>query len=139
MGQLRGFAEILHDRTASRTAELTAATHAAELLRSNEELEAFASLAAHDLQEPLRKMRAFSDRLERRSTGQLDPETSTLVGKIGDAALRMQLLIDGLLTYARLARTPRIPEPTELAEVVRDALADLSVAIEGAGATVEVK
>lgn len=136
--ELRGFAEILQDRTELRAAEEALASSAAELARSNKELESFASVAAHDLQEPLRKLRTYSDRLKRRYAASLTTEAANLVDRMEEAAARMQLLIDGVLTYSRAGRALPARDLLDLGRVVAEVLQDLSPAIEAAAARVEV-
>lgn len=137
-GELRGFAQIMRDRGEVKRAQDEAARHAAELLRSNKELEVFASVAAHDLQEPLRKLTTFADRLKRRFPSSLDPDAVALVDRMVDAAARMQLLIDGVLTYGRVGRRLQSAEQVGLGEVVADVVGVLSPTIEACGAQVHV-
>jgi PAS domain S-box-containing protein len=136
--ELRGFAQILEDRSELRAAQQSLTKHAAELERSNRDLEAFAAIAAHDLQEPLRKLRTFSDRLKRRFTSSLDPDASALVDRIDEAATRMQVLIEGVLDYARVRRHEHAQAPVDLGRIVAEVMNDLSAAVETAGARVEV-
>lgn len=135
---LRGFAYILQDRTELWAAEQRLAKHALELTRSNNDLESFASIAAHDLQEPLRKLRTFGDRLKRRFSSALSPDAASLVERMDDAAARMQLLIDGVLSYSRAARHAPPPQPVEVRRVVDEVLGDLSLTIDAARARVDV-
>ena len=77
--------------------------YAKKLERSNKELQDFASVASHDLQEPLRKIQAFSDRLRSRCALAIDDQGREYLDRIQNAAARMQTLINDLLTYARVA------------------------------------
>lgn len=135
---LRGFTQIVQDRTALREAQHRLALQATELQRSNTELESFAAVAAHDLQEPLRKLRTFGDRLKRRAAPELDPSSLAIVDRMDAAAERMQTLIDGLLRYARVARRPRQLKRVSLNQVLGEVLEELSSAFEQQQAQVEV-
>jgi len=108
-----------------------------ELARSNEELERFAYVASHDLQEPLRMVSSFVQLLAKRYEGRLDAEADEYIHYAVDGAKRMKTLITDLLTYSRVRTRGRDPEPTDAGEVVRTVLADLGQAIREAGATVE--
>jgi PAS domain S-box-containing protein len=111
---------------------------AAELTRSNAELEQFAFVASHDLQEPLRKIRAFGDRLQMKCESALPAEGADYLGRMQNAAARMQTLIADLLTFSRvISRTEPFVE-VDLAQVTREVLGDLEVRVEKAGATVTV-
>ena len=78
-------------------------SYAVKLERSNRELQDFASVAAHDLQEPLRKVQAFSDRLKTKYSGSFDDQGRDYLDRVQNAARRMQTLINDLLTYARVS------------------------------------
>lgn len=96
------------------------------LNRSNAELEQFAYVASHDLQEPLRKIRAFGDRLLVKQKDKLDDDGRTLLSKIQDSAGRMQVLIDDLLTFSRMVNKSSDLSATDLNVVLKEVLADLS-------------
>ncbi len=136
-GELRGFAKIVQDRTALRDAQELLAARAAELARSNEDLESFAMVASHDLQEPLRKLRMFGDRLSKRFAPALEGEAAHLIGRMDEAAARMQTLIEELLRYSRVARRAQ-PLAVDLGAVARAVIEDLSASLEKAGARVEL-
>jgi len=123
-----------------RVAERTAASEerARELARSNDELQQFASIASHDLQEPLRKIRMFGDRLVKRVGDDLSAETKDDVERIQGAALRMQRLIDDLLSFARVTSREREFEPTDLSTVTAEVVGDLEARIEELDADVRV-
>ncbi|HUZ80611.1 MAG TPA: PAS domain S-box protein, partial [Gaiellaceae bacterium] len=100
--------ELLEEQVAERTTELEEARWDSEerarlLAQSNSELEQFASIASHDLQEPLRKIRMFGDRLMKRLGSEMPEESVSDARRIQDAAARMQRLIDDLLAFARVS------------------------------------
>ena len=98
----------------------------ADLARSNQDLEQFAYVASHDLREPLRKIRSYSDLLVKRYRGKLDERADKYIAYITDATQRMQSLISDLLTYSRVSKPELIPEPTDLGRILKKTLADLS-------------
>lgn len=100
-----------------------------ELNRSNSELEQFAYVASHDLQEPLRKIRSFSDRLSLKFKEDLPLEAKGVIQKIHDSSKRMQLLINDLLSFSRLIKKGTEMVSTDLDKVLRDVRTNLSVAI----------
>ena len=109
-----------------------------DLARSNGELEHFASVAAHDLQEPLRKVQAFGDRLSATSGDALDERGRDYVDRMQSAARRMQLLIDSLLGFSQVGTRDQPFEQIDLAEIAEQAIVDLEIPIEEAGAVVRV-
>jgi light-regulated signal transduction histidine kinase (bacteriophytochrome) len=111
---------------------------AEDLKRSNAELEQFAYVASHDLQEPLRKIASFCQLLQSRYGGQLDDRADQYIGFAVDGAKRMQELINDLLSFSRVGRAGTPATDVELAAVVRAAESNLSGRIEETGATVEV-
>jgi PAS domain S-box-containing protein len=108
------------------------------LAASNAELEQFAYVASHDLQEPLRKIRAFGDLLVEEFHQQLDEEGRDYVERMQRAAGRMQTLIDDLLTLSRVVRKGQQLRQVDLNEVVQSVLVDLEERITSAGARVDV-
>jgi light-regulated signal transduction histidine kinase (bacteriophytochrome) len=129
---------LFKDITERKQAAQTLEHKAAELARSNAELEQFAFVASHDLQEPLRKICAFGDRLKSKCGGALPEEGADYLTRMQNAAARMQTLIKDLLTFSRvISRTEPFVE-VDLSQVVREVLGDLEVRIEKAEATVEV-
>jgi signal transduction histidine kinase len=112
--------------------------HAAELSRSNAELEQFASIASHDLQEPLRKVQTFAAQLVMTEQERLSEEGQDYLRRMSDAAGRMRQLIDDLLTFSRVTTRARPFVPVDLGEVAEQVLVDLEVGIEESGAQVTV-
>ncbi len=109
-----------------------------EFARSNEELEAFAYIASHDLQEPLRSVSGFVQLLRRRYAGKLDERGDEYIGYIAEGTERMQTLIDDLLRFSRVGRQAMGRAPVDVGELVATARQALAGAIEEAGAAVDV-
>lgn len=122
-----------HDELERRVEERTA-----ELARSNAELEQFAYVASHDLQEPLRKIVAFGDRLEDTCGECLSEEGRDYLHRMQNAARRMQELINDLLAYSRLTTRARPFTQVDLGKVTREVLGDLEETIRAVQGTVEV-
>ncbi|MER6949700.1 ATP-binding protein [Nonomuraea sp. NPDC000554] len=114
----------------------TAEEQAEELRRSNSELEQFAYVASHDLQEPLRKVASFTQMLEQRYGDQLDERARQYIFYAVDGAKRMQLLINDLLDFSRVGRITGAREPTDTGEALAAALENLSATVEDTGTTV---
>ncbi|MEU7632607.1 CHASE3 domain-containing protein [Nocardia sp. NPDC049220] len=112
-------------------------SQAEELRRSNAELEQFAYVASHDLQEPLRKVASFCQLLEKRYGDQLDERGQQYIDFAVDGAKRMQILINDLLTFSRVGRVTDRNEPTHLGQTLSKAIANLSASIDDAGARIE--
>ncbi|SMB94914.1 PAS domain-containing sensor histidine kinase [Deinococcus hopiensis] len=113
-------------------------TFARQLELSNRELQDFAYVASHDLQEPLRKVQAFADRLKSRYAPALGDEGRDYLERMQSAAARMQLLINDLLTLSRVTTRAQPFVPVDLQEITRGVLSDLEVQIERQGAEVRV-
>ncbi|MBH0781391.1 sensor histidine kinase [Nocardia bovistercoris] len=126
---------VQETRLAEQTANLDAQT--VELRRSNAELEQFAYVASHDLQEPLRKVASFCQLLEKRYGDQLDERGTQYIAYAVDGAKRMQVLINDLLTFSRVGRVSDRTVSVELDQILDKALQNLGVAIEDTGAVVE--
>jgi light-regulated signal transduction histidine kinase (bacteriophytochrome) len=122
--------------TARKKMELELQTQAQALEKSNAELEQFAYVASHDLQEPLRAVAGCSQILQRRYGAQLDAGGEELIRHIVDGADRMHRLIHDLLAYSRVDRQKIELVPVDAGDAVRRALANLSEAIREAGASV---
>jgi PAS domain S-box-containing protein len=101
-----------------------------ELKRSNTELQQFAYVASHDLQEPLRMVSSYLTLLARRYKGKLESDADEFIEYAVDGADRMQGLIEALLLYSRVNTRGKSPEPTDCEDVLKQALNNLQVAIE---------
>ena len=128
----------IEDVTERRRAEEKAKIFAAKLERSNRELQDFASVASHDLQEPLRKIQTFGDRLKARGGATLDEEGRDYLERMQKAASRMQSLINDLLMFARIEINARPFAPVDLNDVAREVLSDLEIHLEQGGGRVDV-
>jgi signal transduction histidine kinase len=128
---------ILQELSATKSANAILQARATELERSNSELEQFAYVASHDLQEPLRKVASFSQLLQRRYAGQLDARADQYIEYAVDGARRMQALINDLLAYSRVGRSAREPALVSSDAALTQARANLAEQIEETGATVE--
>jgi PAS domain S-box-containing protein len=131
----------LEIRVAERTEELSKANaqlqlELAERKRVNTELEQFAYVASHDLREPLRKIKSYTELLERRYKDQLDEKADKYINYIVDGVARMQMLVTDLLAYSRTGRSELRLEPTNLNEVLKQVVGDLEVAIRDGNAMV---
>jgi PAS domain S-box-containing protein len=135
-GRITGASKIVRDITAQRRAEAQLRTLLAELERSNRELEQFAYVASHDLQEPLRMVSSYTQLLERRYRDKLDDDAREFINYAVDGARRMQRLINDLLEFSRVSTRGRRVEPVDANEVLGTVRATLSAAIEDAGAQV---
>ncbi|MCH7481291.1 MAG: CHASE3 domain-containing protein [Chloroflexi bacterium] len=111
---------------------------AAALHRSNAELEQFAYIASHDLQEPLRKIRSFATRLEATQADAFDDAGRDYLARMTNAAARMQALIEDLLAYARVSSRGEAFQRVDLNRIAAEVIVDLEVAIEEAAAQVEI-
>jgi signal transduction histidine kinase len=109
-----------------------------ELTRSNGELEQFASVASHDLQEPLRKVQTFGDQLERRFADDLPDEARDYLHRMRNASARMSVLIEDLLRFSRVTTQAKPHVPVDLARIARDVVADLEARIDQTRGRVEI-
>lgn len=127
--------DLLELRVKERTAEL--ADTNTELERSNRELQDFAFVASHDLQEPLRKIQAFGDRLRTVQGPKFDDQGRDYLERMHSAAGRMHTLINDLLMYSRVTTKAQPYEPTDLNQIVKDVIGDLEVRIQETGGKID--
>ncbi|MFQ6080820.1 MAG: ATP-binding protein [Candidatus Bathyarchaeia archaeon] len=135
-GNPTGVVAITKDITERKRAEAKLEQTMAELARSNAELEQFAYIASHDLQEPLRMVASYVQLLARRYKGKLDADADEFIAYAMDGANHMQRMINDLLAYSRVGTRGKPFEPTDCAAVLDQALANLQVAIEESGAVI---
>jgi PAS domain S-box-containing protein len=132
--ELKKHRDHLEELVNERTAELAKAIQ--DLERSNKELEQFAYVASHDLQEPLRMVSSYTQLLGQRYEGQLDEKAKKYIDYAVDGAIRMQRLINDLLTYSRVGTRGKPLEPTDAHAVLGEAVVNLAAAIEESGAMI---
>ncbi len=130
------FVAVFDDITARKHSDAALREAMEELTRSNADLEQFASVASHDLQEPLRGVTGMVQLLQQRYQGQLDERADQYIGLAVDAATRMQALINDLLMFSRVQRHVKSFKPTAVEQVLALAKANLHVAIEESAAII---
>ena len=126
----------LQQRVEERTKELAAANE--ELKRSNSHLQEFAHAASHDLKEPIRKIRFFTDRLKTQLADKLSVDDGKMFGRVEHAGIRMNSLIDDLLLYSHVSQKPLEKEPLDLNVKIEKVLEDLELEIEKKQALISV-
>lgn len=132
---LQGF---LLDITDRKKAEAAMKVYAARLERSNQELQDFAYISSHDLQEPLRKIQAFGERLKVKFREQLSGDGQDYIDRMQNAAARMQAMINDLLLYSRVSTQARSFILVNLNDCVREVISDLETRIAETGGSVEI-
>lgn len=113
-------------------------SRAAELFRSNEELDRFASIASHDLQEPLRKIQTFTSQLTEMEAENLSEKGRDYLRRTNDSAARMQRLVEDLLKFSRVSTQANAFVPVDLAEVMRGVESDLEAQVRESSAAIRV-
>ncbi len=137
IGGRRMFTGIARDITELKLYEAQLEQRAEELARSNAELKQFAYVASHDLREPLRMVSNYAELLARRYRGRLDADADEFIGFTVDGVSRMQSLLDALLDYSRVGTRGLELTEVDAAACVREALANLALAIEENGAEIQ--
>ena len=137
-GKPEKYVSIRFEITQRKKAEEKIVSYSKRLELSNRELQDFASVAAHDLQEPLRKIQAFSDRLIVKYQSSLVDEAKDFLNRMQNSAKRMQVLIEDLLTFSRVTTKAQPFTPTDLKQIVQEVLSDLEVRIEQTEAIIEI-
>lgn len=137
-GHLPQILLAMHDVTDRTALQEALDQRMRELRRSNADLESFASAASHDLQEPLRKIQAFGERLRSRYAAALDEEGLSYLARMTGAALRMQRLINDLLVYSRLAVRPARMEPVDLRVLASDVVDTLEIRLNETGGSIHL-
>ncbi len=137
-GSLQHIVGMVEDITEEKRIRTELEELADDLRRSNEELQQFAYVASHDLQEPLRMVTSYLQLIERRYTGLLDDSGREFIAFAVDGAIRMRALINGLLELSSIGTHGAEPAPVDAGEVVTEVLRDLEELTRESGATVEV-
>jgi two-component system, chemotaxis family, sensor kinase Cph1 len=127
------------DVTALKKAESDSKTYAEELERSNKELQDFAFIASHDLQEPLRKIRSFGDLLKSKCADSLDEQAQDFINRMQNAGGRMYELIQGLLAYSRVSTKASPHSQVDLNQALREALSNLEVRVKDVDAAIDAE
>ena len=129
-------AELETEITERKRGEEALVRQAEDLARSNKELEQFAYVATHDLQEPVRTVRSYTQLLAKRYQGKLDSEADEFLEYAADGASRMGILINDLLAYSRVGSEGKDFEPTDCDSVLASTLANLQATIQESGGAV---
>jgi len=135
-GRFRGYRGVGTDITERKRAQAVLRAAYDELARSNAELQQFAYVASHDLQEPLRMIGSYTQLLERRYIDKLDQDAREFMGFIVDGATRMKQLIEDLLAYSRVGTRGKELRPVQAQIVLDKALVNLRAAVEHSGAEI---
>ena len=133
------FILFIEDITKRREIEEMLQSLVKDLAEANQSLEDFTRTASHDLQEPLRKIISFSDRLRTSMGNKLDSREKEYFHRLENSSIRMQKLIEDLLRYSRISSLAPAMEPVDLKEVVNEVLLDLEVSIERSKGVVDIK
>lgn len=137
-GKPEKYVAVRYEITERKEAEEKLKIYAKELESSNRELQDFASVAAHDLQEPLRKIQSFADRLVAKSRDMLSDESKDYLDRMQNAAQRMQNLINDLLGYSRVTTQAQPFHAVDLKQIFSNILSDLEVRIEQTKGRIEI-
>lgn len=137
-GAILGFIGVARDITDLKRAQADLELLAAELKRSNKDLEHFASIASHDLQEPLRMVTSYLELLERRYKGRLDAQADEFIGFAVDGAKRMKTLIRDLLAYSRIGTREQARESVAVSVPIDLALENLKLVVREKHASISI-
>lgn len=137
-GTIIGGVAVVRDVTKERESRERLSAFADLLKQRNRELQEFAYVASHDLQEPLRKVLAFGDRLEKRSVDLLDERSLDYLERMRNASRRMQILINDLLSFSRISTDAKPFTAVDLKTILQEVLVDLENQVEETGATIEI-
>ena len=129
-GNLKGYRGVDKDITERKEAEIKMNMLMEEMSRSNNELEQFAYVASHDLQEPLRKVNTFSEKLRKANVDKLDEKSVDYINRMQNASNRMRSLIEGLLSYSRVTTKAAPFEEVDLNKIVKNVISDLEIRIQ---------
>jgi PAS domain S-box-containing protein len=135
-GQLRGFGKITRDITERRKYEDDLLKKVRELKHSNDELQQFAYVASHDLQEPLRMVASYAQLLAKRYQGRLDSDADEFIAYAVDGCNRMQQLVEDLLVYSRAGTNAAAAHEISSENALREALTNLRATMRESGAVV---
>ncbi|MEI6948673.1 ATP-binding protein [Paraflavisolibacter sp. H34] len=130
---------VLTDITSVKQAQLQLERMVEELQRSNTSLQEFAYAASHDLQEPLRKIQFFSERLRQGLVTGAPEDNSRMLERMENAAGRMRTLIEDLLAFSKASTRPSMTEQVDLNEVVQEVLHDLETSLQQSGARLHIE
>ena len=133
------FILFIEDITKRREIEEMLQNLVRDLAEANQNLEDFTRTASHDLQEPLRKIISFADRLRTSIGDKMDSREKEYFHRLENSSVRMKKLIEDLLRYSRVSSLPPEMEPVDLKDIVKEVLLDLEVSIERSKGVVEIK
>lgn len=134
----RFYTGFLHDLSEQKRAQEQLKKYAIDLKRSNSELQEFAYVSSHDLQEPLRKIQAFGDLLKQKDGDALSEKGADYLDRMLNAASRMQTLIEELLEFSRVSTVKQPFQLVSLNQIIKDVLSDLEIRIQEKNAEVQV-
>jgi|GEM_PF-59280 len=145
-GEVIGFSKVTHDLTEKKRADDTLKMNALELEQKNNELEemnkelqSFAYISSHDLQEPLRKIQTFASQIMEKEFQNLSENGKDKFKRMQNAAQRMQTLINDLLAYSRTNVQERVFEKTDLSKIIEEVKEDLKEELEQKSAVIEIQ
>lgn len=138
-GNVAGLVGTILDISNIKQAEVELSLFSEELKRSNQELEQFAYIASHDLQEPLRKVIAFGERLKAKYSAIIDKTGNDYIERMNSASLRMQKMINDLLTYSRISTKLNPFIDVDLNSIIKEVISDLEITVEKSNALINIE